>query len=117
MNKLATRSAMPIYRKNVRVRLERFERAGFTTRGQPAGNWVQVTDLWANVQPLTTRTAEAAHQVWSQATHRIYIDFREDVDTHCRIVWGTRNLAIGHVADLDAARVTLELLCSETLES
>ena len=115
MTKTKRRLPTPVYRKNRLMRLQRFEASGTTTRGQPAGDWIDVESIWASVQPLTTRTAEAAHQVYAQATHRMFVDYRADVSVAWRMVSGNRVFAIGSLADLDDAHVTIELLCTEGL--
>ena len=111
--KISRRLPTPAYRKNRLLRLQARQAIGVTTRGQRADKWIDIESVWANVVPLTTRTAEAAHQIYAATTHRVFVDYRADVTTNCRLIHGERVLDIGSVADLDDAHVTLELLCME----
>lgn len=107
------RVRIPTYRKNKFVSLERWEETGLDSRGQTAGDWTQFDQVWAHVRPLTTRTAEFAHNLYAEATDRLLIDWRSDVRVGDRVTFEGRKLYIGHAANLDEENVTLELLCSE----
>lgn len=106
----------PIWRKDRQVTLQRFVESGTDGRGQPLGDWENLTDtptVWASVEPLTVRTAEYARAIYNLATHRVFIDYRSDVDAGMRVVYGSRVFAIGSAINMHEANVTLELLCTE----
>lgn len=105
-----------IWRKDRQVTLQRFVESGTDGRGQPIGDWENLTTaptVWASIEPLTVRTTEYARAIFSLATHRIFIDYRSDVTAAMRIVYGSRVFAIGSVINMHEANVTLELLCTE----
>ena len=106
----------PIWRKDRQVTLQRFAEIGTDNRGQPLGNWEDLTTaptVWASIEPLTVRTTEYARAIYSLATHRVFIDYRSDVTAAMRLVYGSRVFAIGSVINMHEANVTLELLCTE----
>ena len=106
----------PIWRKDRQVTIQRFDQLGTDGRGQPIGEWIDVAEapvVWASVEPLNVRTAEYARSLYSEATHRVFIDFRSDVTTSYRLLYGSRVLHIGAVVNPHEANVTLELLCTE----
>ncbi|NLX57285.1 MAG: phage head closure protein [Planctomycetaceae bacterium] len=104
-----------IWRKDRQVTIQRFNKLGADVRGQPIGEWVGVMTptVWASVEPLNARTAEYARALYSEATHRVFIDYRADVTNACRLLYGSRVLHIGAVINRNEANVTLELLCTE----
>lgn len=104
-----------VYRKNRLVVLEEYTESGATDRGQPEGAWGTVDSVWADIRPLSTATAEAAHQLYGEATHRIFIDYRSGVTTANRITYGSRVFQIGHVANVDERDIVLSLLVKELL--
>lgn len=104
------------WRKNRQVTLQAWSETGTDSRGHSTGSWGNLAGnatVWASVQPLTTRTAEYAHQLYAQATHRVLIDYRSDIKRGMRVVYGSRTLHIGHITELMDSRTVLELLCSE----
>lgn len=106
----------PIWRKDRQVTLQRFAQAGTDARGQPIGDWEDLdtaATVWASIEPLTVRTAEYARQLYSESTHRVFIDYRSDVTIAMRLLYGTRVLHIGAAINMHEANVTLELLCTE----
>jgi len=104
-------------RKRTQVTLQEWTESDVDGHGQPTGSWGNLDSdaaVWAEVLPVSGRIAEYAHQLYSQATHRVMIDYRSDVTTRMRLKLGTsRYLYIGHVRDLEELGITLELLCVE----
>ena len=98
---------------NKQVTIQRFAPAGTDARGQATGEWEALATVWANVMPLTGRWAEYAHQQWESATVRVLINYRADVTSACRLLFGSRVLAIGTATNLHEGNHTLELLCTE----
>ena len=112
------KTARPIaaWRKDRQVTIQEWTESSTSGRGHTQGTWGNLdTDptVWAAVEPLSTNTAEYAHQLYAQATHRVLIDYRSDITRGMRLVYGTRTLWIGHVKDVGEDQITLELLCSE----
>jgi SPP1 family predicted phage head-tail adaptor len=108
----------PIWRKDRQVTIEQFAAAGTGPRGEPLGVWeplAAAATVWASIEPLTVRTAEYARQLYSEATHRVFIDYRADVTAAMRLIYGERVFHIGSVINMHEANVTLELLCTEAV--
>jgi SPP1 family predicted phage head-tail adaptor len=111
-----TPTATPAWKKDRQVTIQAFTQASQDGRGQPTGSWGNLaTDptVWASVEPLNVRTSEYAHQLYAQATHRVFIDYRSDVTKAMRLLYGTRYLYVGHLINVGERNVTLELLCVE----
>lgn len=53
--------------------------------GQPSSPWPDVVDVWAAIEPLSSRESFSAQQAQSVATHRIRMRYRTDVDSTCRV--------------------------------
>jgi len=108
----------PIWRKDRQVTIQQFAESGTDELGQPLGEWEDVdaaATVWASIEPLTVRTAEYARQLYEQATHRVFIDYRDDVTVKMRLLYGMRVFHVGAAVNVHEANVTLELLCSEAL--
>ena len=116
MPKRETPRPTPVAMKDKLVTIQQFTTSSTDNRGQPSGSWGNLSStssVWASIEPLNVRTTEYAHQLYAQATHRIFIDYRDDVTRHMRLKYATRIFDIGHVINLHEANVTLELLCTE----
>lgn len=72
-----------------------------------------VSNLPASVLPLAGQEAVAAAQQRSELRTRVTIRYRDDVSVKDRIVFGTRTLEIGSIADPDGRRWQLDLICAE----
>jgi SPP1 family predicted phage head-tail adaptor len=108
----------PIWRKDRQVTIQQFASVGTGPRGEPLGEWEnlnQAPTVWASIEPLTVRTAEYARQLYSEATHRVFVDYRSDVTAAMRLVYGGRTFHIGSVINMHEANVTLELLVTEAV--
>lgn len=111
-------TATPIWRKDRQVTLQHFAQAGTDARGQPIGEWENLDaapTVWASIEPLTVRTVEYARQMYSEATHRVFIDYRADVTVATRLLYGSRIFHVGSAINMHEANVTLELLCTEAV--
>lgn len=104
------------WRKDRQVVLQQFTQSSQDSRGQPVGTWGNLSTaptVWASIEPLNVRTAEYAHQFYSQATHRVLIDYRADVTKAMRCLFGSRAFYIGAVVNPHQADTVLDLLCAE----
>lgn len=77
-----------------RVRIERFDYLRDSNgeviqdpdSGEIARDWVLVDEVWAAIEPLSTREFIQSQAVQSSVTARIVIRQRDDVDAGCRLV-------------------------------
>ena len=109
---------VPIWKKDRQVTLQQFVETGTDSRGKPTGDWEDLATaptVWASVEPLNVRPAEYARQLYAEATHRIFIDWRSDVTAAMQLVYGTRTFHIGSAINVHEANVALELLCTEAV--
>jgi len=98
------------------VTLQEWTETGTDDRGHTEGSWGNLAanaTEWVGIKPLTARTAEYAHQLFTEATHQVRMDYRADVTKEFRLLYGSRALHIGHVINIDEANIMLELLCVE----
>jgi SPP1 family predicted phage head-tail adaptor len=82
--------------------------------GEPLQSWEDVEEVWARVEPLTSRELYLAAQAQVLASHRVTLRHRADVraTTH-RLAWNGRTLNLTGVRDPEARGRWLELLCLE----
>jgi SPP1 family predicted phage head-tail adaptor len=81
--------------------------------GQLIKKWVDIATLWAEVKAVTGKELMLSQQEMSSNTIRVYIRYRNDIDTSWRIKYliaGSQYLNIKAVLP-DAKRTYLELLC------
>lgn len=84
------------------------------TRGQSSGSWSTVeANVPAKIENLTGREAERARQIAPTATHQVTLRYRSGVTTQQRLLFGSRELNIEHVNNLDERNRVLVLLCKE----
>lgn len=57
------------------------------TTGQPLTPWPIVAEVWAAIEPLSTRESFAAQQAQSTASHRITMRYRAGIDGSMRVVY------------------------------
>lgn len=95
-----------------RITLQKFE-----TSRSPVGSiiktWIDVATVWAEVKAVTGKELMLSQQEMSSTTIRIYIRYRNDIETTWRIKYsiaGSQYLNIKAVLP-DAKRTYLELLC------
>lgn len=77
-----------------RVRIERFDYLRDSNgdviqdpnSGEIARDWVLVDEVWAAIEPLSTREFIQSQSMQSSVTARIVIRQRDDVDAGCRLV-------------------------------
>ncbi|CQR09167.1 TPA: phage head closure protein [Yersinia enterocolitica] len=95
-----------------RITLQVFREVGRLDSGQPDQQWVDVATVSAEVKAISGRELIASGAELSEATVRIWMRYRPDVDTAARILFR------GDIHDIQAvlpdARFTrLELLCKQ----
>ncbi|MBD2781538.1 phage head closure protein [Xenorhabdus szentirmaii] len=83
--------------------------------GSVINKWVDIADVWAEVQPISGRELVASGAVLSEATVRIWLRYRDDITTTNRIVYqgaSTHGKSFAIVAVIpDPKHTRLELLC------
>lgn len=86
--------------------------------GQPTGSWGNLDSNateWVNINPVSNQTAERAHQLYSEATHRVLLDYRSDIVRTMRFTYDGRTFEIGYARNLYERNITLELLVTEVI--
>ena len=77
--------------------------------------WHDVADVWAEVEPISSRERFYAHQVKAEISHRVKIRYRDGVKPSMRIRHEEKYYLIDSAIDMAGARRFLELLCTEVL--
>jgi SPP1 family predicted phage head-tail adaptor len=95
--------------------LQSFTATGTDTHGQPTGSWATVSTVRLKIEPLTSRTAEYAHQLYELATHTLWLRYRTGVTSAQRIVIGSRTFNFGYVENVDEDERWLRILASEVV--
>lgn len=86
---------------------------GTDSLGHPSETWEDVADVWAKVEPVTTRDQfEGGRQV-ALGTYKVTIRFRADVLPSWRLMWRGRPLVImGEPMDVGSAKSMTQLICA-----
>jgi SPP1 family predicted phage head-tail adaptor len=78
-------------------------------------SWVDVTTVWAHIEPLRGREYWQAKQVVGEVTGRITIRYRKSIDEKMRVVYGDKTYNILAVINVEEKNRTLQLLVKEIL--
>lgn len=81
--------------------------------GGAAETWQTLATLWAAVMPISANERVHADAVAGEATHDIWLRFRDDVRPDMRITFGVREFEILGVINVDERRRWLRLYCEE----
>lgn len=79
--------------------------------------WLSIFDMWAKVEPISSREYFFAQANQAEATHRIKVRYRPDIDQAMRISHRGKIYEITSVIDMGGSRRFLELLCVEGKEN
>ena len=83
--------------------------------GQLVAGWANIgaTDEPVDIKTLRGDELVAAQQVVPHAKHRVTMRYRNDVTPAQKLVFGSRDLNIGHVENIGERNTTLLILCTE----
>lgn len=92
--------------------------AGVDAAGNPNGAWSTYASAWAQIEPISGKTAYVAQQLNSAATHVLTIGYRTDVTISPRhqVLWEGRALMVEAVQPVDGPagiHVEWRLFCVE----
>lgn len=103
-----------------RITLQKNE-SGKSPTGAPINKWVDIATVWAEVTSISGKELLTAQSLMQSTTIRIWIRYRDDLDTSCRIIHhqtGTDKDALDIKAILpDAKKTRLEILCEGGLNN
>ncbi|HDZ39249.1 MAG TPA: head-tail adaptor protein [Marinobacter sp.] len=83
------------------------------SRGNTTKTWTTEVTIWAGIEPLSGRELIEAQEVVADATHRVKIRYLADVTPKKRFLFGTRELYIESVQNIDERNRELVLTCVE----
>ena len=75
--------------------------------------YISVADVWASIEPISSREYFFAQQARAEVTHKIHIRYREDVKNNWRVRYGTSQFLVDSIIDMTGEWRFLELLCHE----
>ncbi len=81
--------------------------------GEPTQAWVKKYDVWSSVQQMSGQELFQADQVTPGATHKVKMRHCEGITTKMRVLFGTRELYIVSVNNVDERDTMLILICKE----
>ncbi|HEJ6909085.1 TPA: phage head closure protein [Serratia marcescens] len=97
-----------------RITLQKPVKVQDTTSGEMIDTWQDVSNLWAEVSPLSAREFVAAQAMQNAVTTRIKIRYRQDISAKHRILFRGNIFNIeGVLPDPDSGLEYLTLPCSE----
>jgi SPP1 family predicted phage head-tail adaptor len=70
-------------------------------------------EVWAKIEPLTSRDLYRANEIWPETDHRIIIRYFPDVEKGMILTWNDKTFEITHVTDEDYRHQWLEIMCKE----
>lgn len=97
-----------------RITLQKPVKVQDTTSGEMIDTWQDVSNLWAEVSPLSAREFVAAQAMQNAVTTRIKIRHRQDISAKYRILFRGKIYNVeGVLPDPDSGLEYLTLPCSE----
>ena len=82
--------------------------------GEVTDSTTDLATVWAEVLELSGRELVNAKQLNADTTLRVRIRYRTDVDSNCRVVWGSRILELTQPPiNPDGKKVEHVLLCTD----
>ncbi|BEN55254.1 phage head closure protein [Serratia marcescens] len=97
-----------------RITLQKPVKVQDTTSGEMIDTWQDVSNLWAEVSPLSAREFVAAQAMQNAVTTRIKIRYRQDIEPKYRILFLGKIFNIeGILSDPKSGLEYLTLPCSE----
>jgi SPP1 family predicted phage head-tail adaptor len=85
------------------------------TTGAEVVVWVDRCTIWAAVEPLTGRELFTAQALNAEMTTRIRIRHWQGIVPKMRATWDSHTYDILYVAEVEARRRELHLMCKELL--
>jgi SPP1 family predicted phage head-tail adaptor len=98
-----------------RVTLQRSVKADDEYHGKQVV-WLDVAEVWAKVEPISSREYFFGQANQAEVTHRIQMRYRSDIGQEWQIKHRDAYYSIRSVIDMGGSRRFLELLCVETKE-
>lgn len=103
-----------------RIKLQR-QSTSQDSFGGPVRTWIDVTKVWAEIQPLAGVEQKRAHRITSEVTHQITVRYQASLtDTRAvsayRALYKARIFNIHAVLNENESNVFITLLASEGLE-
>ncbi|MEZ2792173.1 phage head closure protein [Proteus terrae] len=80
--------------------------------GQPHNKWIDIATTWSEVKHLSGRELISANAEMSEVTVRVWMRYRPDINSTCRMVWYEQIYDIQSVIP-DERLTRLELLCKQ----
>ncbi len=73
--------------------------------------WTDQASVWANAKPLRGREYFAAHQEQAEISIKFTIRYLSGVTSNWRVLWRGQQYDVVEPIDVDARKVSWELLC------
>lgn len=83
--------------------------------GGPAAAGTLLREVWAAIEPMSSRELAYMAQQQIRATHKITIRYASDITSRMRFVLGTRTFKITGMVNEDEKSVFLVCTCEEVL--
>ncbi|MBH3202572.1 phage head closure protein [Serratia marcescens] len=97
-----------------RITLQKPVKVQDTTSGEMIDTWQDVSNLWAEVSPLSAREFVSAQAMQNAVTTRITVRYRQDIEPKYRILFRGKIFNIeGILSDPKSGLEYLTLPCSE----
>ena len=96
-----------------RVQLQELTAGTPDGHGHVAPEWTEIDELWAAVEPKGASETIRADRLAADTTHAVTLRFREGVKPDQQILFGTRELNITKVWNVEERDVVLVLECIE----
>lgn len=106
---------MDIGRLRHRIKIEKAELNKLDS-GHREKTWVPVCETWAEVNSISGRELIASGAEMSEITVRVWMRYRPDINSTCRMVFNGLNYDIQSVIP-DVKNTRLELLCKQGVKA
>ncbi len=87
--------------------------SGKGTRGQATGAWSTIATVPCSIKTLAGREAEQANKLVAAATLKVEMRYYAGLTVKHRLLFGSREINIGHVDNVEEQNIQHVLLCAE----
>ena len=102
-------------RLNQRIKIQRQEDTTAAS-GQPIGEWVDVAEVWAQVECTDSKAVDGNGYTQHEGLYRFYIRWRKGITASMRVLWYNRIFTlVGPPVDWKTDRTGLTLIAKELI--
>ncbi len=83
--------------------------------GAEVFEWVQVSEVWADISPLSGKEFVAFKQINAEISVRVTMRYQPGIDTEMRVLFKDKIFEILSIINPDEKNIALVLMCKEVV--